>query len=135
VPRIAATARRVLVALALAAPVTPAQAASCGSAPVSKDQLNASDVVVTGVVTVVKERWHGRRHRPQVKRGIAEIRAEDVQRNRTRLTSPFRFTFEYVFDGECAWGVTVYDGELAILHLVRSPLRGRVLKAIDVDYP
>jgi hypothetical protein len=133
-PQITATGRQlVLIALVLAAPAMPAHAASCGSVPVSEDRLNGSDVVVIGRITILNERRRDRRDGRQVISGRAEIHAEDVERNRTELTSPFRFTFKYVFDGSCAFGVTVYDGEHALLYLTRLPLRG--LKAIDVDYP
>jgi hypothetical protein len=113
---------------------SPSRAESCGSSPVHPKELRRSDVVATGVLRILDEGGRPQDARTRLISGTAELHAERVDRNRTRLTSPFRFSFQYSMDAACAWGNVVYDGERATVHLKRVAPRATELAAVDIDY-
>jgi hypothetical protein len=132
------TAKKIAVAASfigfvLSAP--SALATSCGTVPVPKRELKASHIVASGKIAVLSKEVQDLGDGISLIKGTAELHVESIIRNRTSLVAPFRFTFQYRFDGGCAFGDLVYDGESAIVHLKRPSRQAKVLTVVNVDYP
>lgn len=112
-----------------------ALATTCGTTPVSQRELKGSHIVASGRIVVLSEEIEYPSNEIVLIKGTAELRVESISRNRTSLTAPFRFTFQYRYDGTCAAGDLVYDGEFAIVHLKRPSRQAKVLTVVDVEYP
>ncbi|WP_129647555.1 hypothetical protein [Peristeroidobacter agariperforans] len=112
-----------------------AVATTCGIARVSQRELKASHIVASGTIVVLSEEIEYPSDEIVLIKGTAELRVESISRNRTSLTAPFRFTFQYQYDGYCTAGDFVYDGQFAIVHLKRPSRRATVLTVVKVESP
>lgn len=132
------SAKKIAVAASLVGLISSASSAlatSCGIVPIPERALRASHIVASGKIAVLSEESQDLGNGISLIKGTAELHVENISRNRTSLAAPFRFTFQYRFDGLCAAGDLVYDGEFAIVHLKRPSRQAKILTAVKVEYP
>jgi hypothetical protein len=112
----------------------PSGAESCGPAPVHKKELQRSDIVAVGLLRILDISGQPQDAGTMLISGTAQLRVLRVDRNRTSLAGPFRFSFEYWSDSACSWGPVVVEGQRATVHLKLVSPRARELKAMAIGY-
>jgi hypothetical protein len=131
VPRAMSLRRASPFAVALAVWAS-APAFACSPGAVTQKQLDASDIVATGVIHVIEQNEQ-KSDGQTVIAGTAELRIGRTLRNRTPLAAPFVFHFELIRVDGCVFGMQPTDGATVKIYLQRTAPRSTELAVVHVE--
>jgi len=107
---------------------------TCSPGAISQPLLEKqADIIATGTIFIIKQNER-RTESESVVEGTAELRTNrSVKKNRTGLSAPFRFHFEYIESDGCVFGILPEAGRRARVYLKRGAGAGDLLKLLYLE--
>ena len=105
---------------------------ACSPGAVTRQQLDASDIVATGVIHII-EQTEQKSDGQTVIAGTAELRIGRTLRNRTARAAPYVFHFELIRVDGCIFGVQPTDGATVKIYLKQATPSATELAIVHVE--